>query len=193
VGVVLDHERAPVSSEVTTLLSGAVDAMARAGATIVEGWPEGVDPVEQYESFGFHVRLFFAFQQPNGDFASLSEFIGHEHRRMSARAAWGRYFDGIDAFVCPANFTPAFPHDDRPFEERTITTPEGEQSYDNQPFWISHASLVGLPAVVAPVGRTAGGLPVGAQIIGPLHEDDTPITLAELLSEAIGGYEPPPI
>jgi amidase len=35
VGVVLDHERAPVSSEVTTLLSNA---------TIVEGWPEGVDP-----------------------------------------------------------------------------------------------------------------------------------------------------
>src|SRR5215510_14473747 len=64
VGVVIDHEQAPVSSEVSTLLSNAVDAIARAGATVVEGWPDGVDPAQQYESFGFHVGLFFAFQQP---------------------------------------------------------------------------------------------------------------------------------
>jgi amidase len=55
VGVVLDHEYAPVYSEVTALLSNAVDALARAGATVVEGWPDGVDPVQHYESFGFHV------------------------------------------------------------------------------------------------------------------------------------------
>jgi amidase len=112
---------------------------------------------------------------------------------MSARAAWARYFNDIDVFFCPTNFTPAFPHDNRPFEERTITTPEGERPYDNQPFWISHASLPGLPAVVAPIGRTPSGLPVGAQIIGPLYEDDTPVTFAELLGDVIGGYESPPV
>ncbi len=47
VGVVLDHERAPVSTEVTTLLANAADALSRAGARVVEGWPEGVDPVQQ--------------------------------------------------------------------------------------------------------------------------------------------------
>jgi amidase len=192
VGVVLDHERAPVSSEITTLLSNTVDALSRTGATVVEGWPEGMDPIQQYESFGFHVGLFFAFLQPGEDSAQkLSEFIDQETRRMSARAAWRRYFNDIDVFVCPADFTPAFPHDNLPFEERTITTPEGEQPYDNQPFWISHASLAGLPAVVAPIGRTPGGLPVGAQIIGPLHEDDTALTFAELLGDVIGGYESP--
>ena len=146
VGVVLDHEHAPVSSEVTTLLSNAADALTRAGATVAEGWPEGVDPVQEYESFGFHVGLFFAFQQPGDDFATLSEFIHHENRRMVARAAWGRYFNDVDVFLCPANFTPAFPHDRRPFDERMITTPEGERSYNNQPFWISHASLPGANA-----------------------------------------------
>jgi amidase len=188
---VLDHEHAPVSSEVTTVLSGAVEALARAGATVVERVPEGVDPVQQSESFAFHVGLFFAFQQPGEHFDRLSEYIEQESRRMAARAAWSRYFDEIDVFVCPSNFTPAFPHDARPFDERTITTPEGERPYQNQPFWISHASLPGLPAVVAPIGRTPGGLPVGAQIIGPLYEDDTAITFAERLTEAIGGYETP--
>jgi amidase len=194
IGVVLDHDQAPVSSEVTALLSNAVDGLARAGATVVEGWPDGVDPVRNYESFGFHVRLFFAFQQPGEDFATLSEVIDHENRRMAARAAWNRYFDDIaDVFLCPVNFTPAFPHDARPFEQRTITTPEGERPYNDQAFWVSHASLPGLPAVAAPVGRTPGGLPVGAQIVGPLYEDDTAITFAELFGDVIGGYEPPPL
>jgi amidase len=112
---------------------------------------------------------------------------------MAARAAWNRYFDDIDVFLCPVNFTPAFPHDSRPFEERTITTPEGERPYNDQAFWVSHASLPGLPAVAAPIGRTPGGLPVGAQIMGPLYEDDTAITFAELFTDVIGGYEPPPL
>ena len=192
VGVVLDHEHAPVSSEVTAPLANAVDALARAGATVVEGWPDGVNPVRHFESFGFHVQLFFAFQEPGEDFATLSKVIDHENRRMAARAAWSRYFDDIDVFLCPVNFTPAFPHDTRPFEQRTIRTPEGERPYSNQAFWISHASLPGLPAATAPIGRTPSGLPVGAQIVGPLYEDDTAITFAELLGDVVGGYEPRP-
>jgi amidase len=194
VGLVLDHEGVPVSSEVTAVLSNAVDALARDCATVVEGWPDGVEPVQDYESFGFHVQSFFAFQEPGEDFAKLSEFIDHENRRMAARAAWNRYFDDIaDVFLCPVNFTPAFPHDTRPFEERTITTPEGERPYNDQAFWVSHASLPGLPAVAAPIGRTPRGLPVGAQVVGALYEDDTAITFAELFADVNGGYEPPPL
>src|SRR5215211_5087433 len=193
VGVMLDHEQSPVSNEVAGPISNAVDTLAQAGATVVEGWPDGVDPKRHYESFGFHVRLFFAFQQPSEDFATLSEVIDQENRRMAARAAWSRYFSEIDVFLCPVNFTPAFPHDSRPFDERTITTPEGQRPYNDQTFWISHTSLPGLPAVTAPIGRTSRGLPVGVQIIAPLYEDDTAITFAELLAELIGGYEAPPI
>jgi amidase len=193
VGVVLDHAQAPVSSEITTALSNAVDALARAGVTVIEGWPGEVDPVQVSESFGFHVGLFFAFQQPGEEFAKLSEFIDHENIRMAARAAWSRYFNDIDVFMCPPNFTPAFLHDTRPFEERTVGTPEGERSYGNQPFWISHGSLPGLPAAVAPIGTTPEGLPVGAQIIGPRYEDDTAITFAQLLGGVVGGYEAPPV
>jgi amidase len=193
VGVVLDDEQAPVSSEVAAPLSDAVDAIARAGAKVVEGWPQGVDPPQIAESFGFHVEMFFAFVQPEERPPAMSKFIEHEVRRMEAREAWGRYFKDVDLFLCPTNFTPAFPHDDRPFDERTIASPEGERPYRDQPFWISLASLPGLPAVVAPAGLTAGRLPVGVQIIGPLHEDDTAIAFAELLAEVTGGFQPPPL
>ncbi|MFI0451827.1 amidase family protein [Actinomadura sp. 6N118] len=193
VGYVLDCPQAPVSSEVGALLSDAMDALAKNGATLVEGWPGGVDPVREAESFGFHVGLFFAYQQPGEEFAPLSQVIEQEHRRMTARATWIDYFTGIDVFLCPSNFTPAFPHDARPFDQRTIVTPEGERPYTDQPFWISHASLAGLPAVVAPIGRTPAGLPVGLQIVGPLYEDNTAITFAEVLADVVGGYERPPL
>jgi amidase len=193
VGVVLDHELAPVAADVGAVLSDAVDALARAGATVVAGWPDGVDPARDVESFGFHVRLFFAFQDDGADAATLAEVVTHERRRMAVRAAWGRFLDDLDVFVCPASFTAAFPHDARPFEQRTIATPDGARPYGDQAFWVSLAALPGLPAVAAPVGRTAGGLPVGAQLLGPLHEDGTAIAFAELLAEEIGGYEPPPL
>jgi len=191
VGVVLDHDRARVSSDVLAVLSTAVDTIRRAGPTVVEGWPAGIDPVADYEAFGFQVGLFFAFQEPDQDFAPLSVVAGQESRRLRSRAAWSSYFEDVDVFLCPANFTAAFVHDDRPFGERTIATAEGERPYDDQPFWTSHASLAGLPAVVAPVGNTASGLPVGLQIVGPAHEDDTAITFAGLLADVIGGYQTP--
>ena len=193
VGVVLDHDQAPVSGEVAAVLSDAVDGLAGAGAKIVEGWPDGVDPVAQAESFGFHVQLFFAYEQPGEDLPPLAAAIEHEHRRMAARAAWTRYFEEVDVFLCPATFCPAFPHDPRPFEARTVATDRGERPYADQAFWVAHPALAGLPALSAPVGRTAGGLPVGAQVVGPPHEDDTAITFAERLAEVTGGFQPPPL
>jgi amidase len=182
VGVVLDHEDAPVSSEVGGLLSNTIDRLGRSGAKIVEGWPAGVDPSDEVETFGFHVGLFFALHGESPDFASLAEVIEQERRRIAFRMKWRRYFEDVDVFLCPVSFTTAFQHDDRPFEERTISTSYGEQRYDAQVFWIAHASLSGLPALSMPVGRTPDGLPVSAQVIGPWHEDDTAITFAELIA-----------
>ena len=188
IGVVFDHPTAPVQAEIAAALHSTVDALAGAGARIVEGWPSDVDPDRAYESFGFLLQTFMAFAQDEA-FAGLPDFLHHERRRLDARAAWGRYFEEVDVFLCPVAFTAAFPHDGRPFGERTI----GDRPYRDLAFWISHASLPGLPVVSAPIGRTARGLPIGVQIIGPLHEDDTAITVAELLADLVGGYQPPPL
>ena len=182
VGVVSDHAAAPVSSEVGAVLSETIDRLGRSGAKIVEGWPDGVDPEEQAEAFGSQVELFFALHGGAPSSASLAEVIEQERRRMVARQKWQQYFEDVDVFLCPTSFTAAFPHDDRPFEERTIRTSYGEQRYDAQAFWIAHASLIGHPALSMPIGQTPDGLPVGAQVIGPWHEDDTAITFAELLA-----------
>jgi amidase len=183
VGVVLDHGDASVTAEVGRALSDAVDRLARTGVTIVDGWPDGVDPIDQAQSFGFEVAQFFAFHGGDVDFATLRRVVEQHGRRMAARAAWQRYFTEVDVFLCPATFTAAFAHP---------VTPDA-QVHHRLAFWIAHASLAGLPALSAPIGRTPGGLPVGAQIVGPRHEDDTAITFAELAAEVVGGFTAPPV
>jgi amidase len=42
-----------------------------------------------------------------------------------------------------------------------------------------------------PLARTDGGLPVGAQIIGPMFEDRTTLRFAELLERELGGCAAP--
>jgi len=178
VGVVLDSGLAPVTAEVGDVLSAVADTVAEAGATVVEGWPDGVDPAAGFEAFGAQVQAFFAWQDPPAATGSLAEFAAQDARRMAHRAAWRRCFEDFDVFLSPVNFTAAPPHDDRPIAERTVAG----RPYTDQSFWIAHAALAGLPALSAPVGHTPHGLPVGLQIVAPRDEDDTALTFAELLA-----------
>ncbi|MGW5715351.1 amidase family protein [Amycolatopsis sp. NPDC003865] len=171
VGVALDDPACPVTDEVGAALSDAVDALAVAGVPVVEGWPDGVDPVVQAEAFGFQVEWFFAAQEGREPDGADEQ----ERQRAALGAAWARYFTDFDVFLTPTVFTTAPAHDDR-------------RRYDDQVFWIAQASLPGLPAVSAPVG---GPLPAGLQVVGPSREDDTAITFAELAADVVGGFVPP--
>ena len=52
------------------------------------------------------------------------------------------------------------------------------------------ASALHLPAVSAPAGRTAAGLPVGVQLIAPLDREDRLLDLAEALElEDVGAAQ----
>ncbi|HSD65336.1 MAG TPA: amidase family protein, partial [Vicinamibacteria bacterium] len=73
-----------------------------------------------------------------------------------------------------------------------VSTAEGPRPYMDQLFWISFATLTGLPATTAPAGLTRDGLPVGVQILGPYLEDATPIGVARGLADVVGGFRPPP-
>src|SRR5207244_1649808 len=113
-------------------------------------------------------------------------------RRLGFRAIWQKYFETHDVFLFPAGFSAAFPHDQsQPIEQRVIETPEGKRPYLNTPQWTCFATLSGLPATVAPVGRTNTGLPAGIQIVAPMWEDGTSIEFAALLTEIVEGFSEP--
>jgi len=52
---------------------------------------------------------------------------------------------------------------------------------------------VRLPGTAVPIERSASGLPIGVQIIGPYLEDRTTIAFAEPLEREFGGFVPAPL
>jgi len=214
VGYVLDEKLCPLSSDVRTVLADAVAALREAGATLTEGWPEGVDPGGEYQNWVFLLAATFASEtreeklaemraralKQNGSWEALDalaqagphkNFIDARGKQMVARAKWQEYFRTHDAFLLPTAFVPAFKHDHGPWPKRALETPEGLRNYLDLFFWISLATHSGHPATVVPVGLTKESLPVGAQIIGPYLEDATPIDLAEKMEQLLGGFRPP--
>ena len=78
--------------------------------------------------------------------------------------------------------TPAFPQDHSPITTRQLDVDGKKIPYLNQLAWCAIATLTGLPATVAPIGKTDGGCPVGVQIIGGYMQDRTTIGLPNSLS-----------
>ncbi|MDG4879376.1 amidase family protein [Mesorhizobium sp. WSM4935] len=60
----------------------------------------------------------------------------------------------------------------------TATTPNGGDAVFNFPFNIS-----GLPAISLPVGQSAGGVPIGVQLVGRYGDEATVLALSTQLEE----------
>jgi amidase len=215
IGFVLDDPTCRVSSDVSEVLARAIEALRRAGAKLEEGWPKGVSPAQQYDTYLYLLNSVFAFnlrddqvegtrrraENQDGSYvakqalawtAPFKHYSAAVGQRNAAHAVWQEFFRTHDAFLLPTAFVAAFPHDHNPrLFDRRLATPEGSRQYLDLLFWISFATLTGLPATTAPIGLTRDGLPVGIQIVGPHLEDATPIDVAGRLAEVIGGFTPP--
>ncbi len=213
IGYVQDDPFCAVTADVRDVLTNAIDALRKAGVNLSEGWPTGVDPEAQFDAYYFLLAARLAGTvSPGGKpesadgpweyyvkrnrgalAASHGDWITRTAARLRARAVWQEYFKTYDAFLLPCNFVAAFPHvHEMPASRRVLDTPEGRRLYNDVMKWTSLATLSGCPATVAPVGRTRGGLPVGLQIMGPYLEDATPIDIARLMADIVGGFEAPP-
>jgi amidase len=213
IGYVLNDAFCPVTPEVSEVLSAALEEMAKHGARLEEGWPTGVDPEKMFDAyFSLLLSHFFRREEDRNrvrervkgasDYYSTkvlqpspaqSEWRLIDATRLAARRTWQDYFRTHDAFLMPTNFVPAFPHLEQPLmKDRKIHTPDGERNYLDVLRWISVATHSGCPATVAPIGSTRSGLPVGMQIMGPFLEDATPISIAGLMADLVGGFNPPP-
>ena len=132
-------------------------------------------------------------ERVRGTVLSHRDWVLDDGKRNGVREHWRGFFQQFDAVICPVMPTPAFPHDQAgSMETRTIAIDGVGYPYGDQMLWAGVATLTGLPATALPIGRSDDGLPIGAQILGPMYEDRTPLELARLIERDIGGFVPPP-
>jgi amidase len=124
---------------------------------------------------------------------SHADWIMATRRRTALRGHWLALFEDVDVVICPAMPTPAFLHDHTPMAARELDIDGRKRSYFDQLAWAGPATLNGLPATTAPIGRTETGLPIGAQIIGGYLDDRTTIAFAGMVEREFGGFTPPPM
>lgn len=103
------------------------------------------------------------------------------------------WFTDWDAVLCPIAPVPAFTHRHAgTVSDRVLEVDGREVPYARMLDWISLATVLHVPAVAAPVSRTAGGLPVGVQLVGRWGQEDRLLDFAAALEHETGGFRPPP-
>jgi amidase len=214
----LDDLAYPVEDDVHSVLESAARALRDAGAQVTDLRPpvELADVVRMYQQLLYPLMLgamrrdrfdqmaVFAASLPADDdgplartvrFATLRhrDWLSANERREQLRALMVDYFRDVDALLMPVAVVPAIPHDQsEPFAQRIIHTDGGGRPYTDLFGWVALATVAYLPATVVPVGRTAAGLPVGLQIVGPYLEDRTTLAVGRWVTQVLGGYLAPP-
>jgi len=199
IAVKFEDDSVAIDRSYLDVLRATVDRLADAGAKI----EEAALPVPMLDqSLMFGGLILPAITPSMG--ADVADAMSGSHlawlklqdQRALMQRAWADWFaTGIDAFLCPVTPTPAFLHNQAgDFMTRTMDVNGEERSYLENTTWTGLIGVVGLPSAVPPLPRTAGGLPVGVQVVTPYLHDRSAVRLAGLIAQVSGGgYEPPPI
>ncbi len=160
---------------------GMVSPFGRATAGLLQALSQAI-------SLPRHIDRFVAgLNMGHADWLTLAE------EGLRLREAFQAAFRTHDVILAPPTMGPAFAHDHSLFAARKLKVDGQTRHYADQMMWIAPATLMGLPATSAPVGRTPEGLPVNVQIIGAPFDDHTTMAFAHLMSEVAGGFTPPPL
>ncbi len=87
--------------------------------------------------------------------------------------------------LLPVGTAPAFRHGEGGWDDRSPANYLRTMRYSQ--VW----NLLGLPAAVVPVARSAEGLPLGVQIVGRPYEEEAVLAVAAAVEEQFGYLEPP--
>jgi len=215
----LDDPACSVDSEIRECLERSVERLRKTGARVDDHARPACDLGEMIRiyrrllapitSTTFDDAQFAGLEAalregPASDADSQSDFlrdlVATHHAWLSAhearealRAVWDAFFRDYDVLLCPVAAVAAIPHDhSQPLAQRRLVVDGRKRSYLDHFGWMGPIGALKLPATVAPAGRTAGGLPIGVQIVGAHLEDRTTLAFARLFSDEFGGFENPP-
>jgi amidase len=219
VAIILDDPNSRVDHEVQEVLQSLGRFLAQRGATVSEEAQPDVDFTQAHEAyvrllrsatsrtqtaeaFERNIELARTLDRDDRDyFARIvrgntlyhKDWLDADETRCRLRYKWAAFFEDYDLLLCPAAASAACPHDQAGERyQRTILVDGNPVPVTDQLFWAGIASLTGLPSSVAPIGLTAKGLPVGAQIIGAEYDDLKCIGFAQMIEREYCAFVPPP-
>jgi aspartyl-tRNA(Asn)/glutamyl-tRNA(Gln) amidotransferase subunit A len=185
---------APVDPTVRRAVEDVADELASLGATVEEDGPRFRDPARTFLAIvALELGSFRAFVAEHradiGErvrsivaeawtFEDVSEAL---RGRRAMVAEMGRFFERQDVLLTPTTPAPPFPVE-RPYPE-TIDGRAVGSAYVMGGF-TAPFNLTGHPAVSVPVAWTDGGLPIGAQLVGPHLRDEVVLRLARALEDS---------
>jgi len=122
------------------------------------------------------------------------DWVHHDEVRAKLRRLWAAFFERWDLLICPVATTPAFAHNQQGFRwERMVQVNGRPQPSTQSLFWAGYPGLCGLPATAVPIGLSGDGLPIGAQIVGPVFADPMCLRFARWLETEYRGFVAPPM
>jgi Asp-tRNA(Asn)/Glu-tRNA(Gln) amidotransferase A subunit family amidase len=118
---------------------------------------------------------------------TLDEVLDASAQRDLVRADVLHQLVDVPILLSPVSAKPAFRHGEGTYRFGA------EQCYRETMRHSQWLNLVGLPGASVPVGSSPEGLPIGVQVIGRPHEEELVLTVAELIEQERGPWQPPPL
>ena len=127
-----------------------------------------------------------------GNASSHRDWIRIDSLRSALRQQWARFFEQHDLLICPVATTPAFTQNQQGERwERMIPVNGHTQPSTDALFWAGYPAIVGLPATAVPLALSPDGLPIGAQIVGPVFGDPDCLRFAQWLEREYRSFVAP--
>ncbi len=189
----------PVEPEVAAICRAAAERFADLGCIVEEASPDLSGAHEIFQTLravgfaadsGALLRSHREQMKPDviwniekGLALTAAEIARAEQERAKLFQRMLGFFESYDLLLCPATIVPPYP-----VEWRTVEEAAG-QSFETYIDWLAIAYAVTLttcPALSAPAGLTAEGLPVGLQIVGPPRGEAAILAATALLERQTG-------
>ena len=208
VGYFEDDGRTPVTAATRAAIRTATEALQQAGFQVEPFRPEGLELSRQlwWKIFGIAGGMLLA-PMIRGREAEISPLLKQycgwvadepSHTGKSLLDTWSqrdlvriRVLEQMRKYpvlLCPVAAIPAFRHGERCWQVEGKTV-----QYLDAWSYCEWFNLLGTPAAVVPVGKSAEGLPIGVQIVARPWEEELVLSVAEILQAQCGEWAPPPI
>ncbi len=207
IGFFEDDGRTPVTAETRLAVTQAANLLSQRGLRVAQFRPDGLEEARQlwWKFFGIAggmilgpmlrgheseispiLREFSSWTSAEpahtGD-SLLATWLGRDDVRERVLLQMRKY----PVLLCPTAAIPAFRHGEREWQVEGKTV-----KYLDAWSYCEWFNLLGFPAAVVPMGRSAEGLPIGAQLVGRPWEEELVLEVAAELESARGPWQPPP-